>query len=590
MPAHVQVNFAWVDGTDVTFDAGAHAVVDEDIFRAVIAQTEGEFATAELVVENPGEGLLNPSRKQYAWISVTVDAVTTPLFFGRIVGFPRDIVEEQVTFEFVAQFPGWEAARAALFATLKVAPFWDVAFIPDAELTNPDQALEARSALYHYDRVTGAITLSDVLEGDDVIFVDDHLDGSLKFDTLDNPARRVTVTATVEWEQQIQGETASVNSKIQKKFAGNQVNSFTGPGLQRSWPASGDTIGGQSGYEIVSSKIELINPLPSSMPEQSAAYKAKIGDAERAYAQALFDVEEETRDAKAKRWWFNTDLTIAYNYRQRRSETLTFTVENDVQALAFDSDGGEMKIDIRAEDVVSLSLIPARWSTYFLSARGKQSFGYLLARAKAALKATARAVEITIERPFLAALNVSCTQAYTVSDPAIPGGAATGKVKSYRLTIEGATGETSAEITLGVSVGNGAAYEADPPMGDYVSIDALGDDTQTVSGDEVHPDVPDIIYAPYAAQLPTDPGIINRILNDDLVQTITIVNGPDAQEQLLIDNQYPQRDNADAVLRENATSIELHMRSMEPFDDLSHTITVVITQPWAAPQGIDLAA
>jgi hypothetical protein len=74
--------------------------------RSSIAQTEGEFATAEIVIENPGEGLLNPARKQYAWISVTADAVTTAMFFGRVTAFPRDLAGQQVTLEFTAQFPG----------------------------------------------------------------------------------------------------------------------------------------------------------------------------------------------------------------------------------------------------------------------------------------------------------------------------------------------------------------------------------------------------------------------------------------------------------------------------------------------------
>jgi hypothetical protein len=589
VPDSVTFHFAWVDDSETTFIAGTHAREDEQIFSLVIAQNEGEFATAEIVIENPGEGLLNPARKQYAWIGVTADAVTTALFFGRVTAFPRDVVGQQVTLEFTAQFPGWEAARDTLFQSLKVAPYWDTAFIPASELTNPDQALEARSALYHYDRVTGAIALSDIITGTATTAVSDHLQDSVQFDLAAAPATSATVTATVEWEQHIIGESEGPHFEIKKQFGGS-VNSFTGASLQRAWPSAGDTIGGQSGYQVTFSKITLIDPLPESMPEQSDTFKAGISAAEQTYAKALFGTSVKSRDAQVKRWWFDTALTVGYSFRQQRSEILTFTVDNDVQALAFGADGGDAKIDLQAEDVVGLALIPARWSSYFLTARGKDSFQYLLARARAQLAASARAVEITFERPFFSALDVSCANAYTLTDASLPGGTATGKTKSYRLSVDGATGATAATITIAVSVGNGATYTAAGTAGTCAKLTALVAGAQALSGEQAPSPLSDMIYEPYDRQVPDDPPIIDRIANDQLVQSLTVANGPDAQQALLAANQFPVRDDAGAVLNENPTTIALTLRSLEPFDTLSHTITVDITQPWAAPKGIDLAA
>jgi hypothetical protein len=589
MPDSVTFNFAWVDDSETTFVAGTHAREDEQIFSLEIAQAEGEFATAEIVIENPGEGLLNPARKQYAWISVTADAVTTALFFGRVTAFPRDLSGPQVTLEFTAQFPGWEAARAALFASLQFAPYWDEAFIPASELENPDQALEARSALYHYDRLTGAITLSDIITGTATTAVSDQIDGSVGVDLAAAPAKKVTVSARVEWEQHIIGESDAPHFQIRKEFGG-AVNSFTGPGLERAWPSAGDTIGGQSGYQVTFSSIKQIDPLPAAMPEQSDSYKAKITDAEQAYAKALFSSVQTTRDAQARRYWYDTALTVGYSFRQQRSETITFTVDNDAQALAFDADGGETKLDLQAEDVVGLALIPARWSTYFLTSRGKDSFQYLLARARAELARSSRAVEVSFERPFFNMLDVSCKNAYTLSDASLPGGTATGKIKSWKLSVDGATGTTSGQVTIAVAVGNGAAYAAAGTSGKCAVLAALVAAAQETDGEQAPSPLTDMIYEPYDAQLPDDPPIVNRIANDDLIASLTINNGPDAQAALLLANQFPVREDAAAVLNENPTAIALTLRSLEPFDTVAHTITVTITQPWAAPKGIDLAA
>lgn len=583
-------HFAWVDPSETTFVAGTHAREDEDIFNLDIAQTEGEFATAAVDVMKPEDGLLNPSRKQYAWISVTHDATTTALFFGRVQGVPEDATDDIITLQFVAQFPGWEDARGALFDSLKVLPFWDPAFIPEADLTDPDIALEARRALYHYDRVTGAVTLSDIIVGSSTEAVSDHFHGSVRWGITGTPARRVKVTATADWEQRIVGTSRRINTKIKNEFPGWQVNTFTGPAMEQSWPKAGDTLGGETGYQVVQSHIRLIGPLPSAMGGESTAFQTKISDGEAALAKALFGSTMLSREATLRRWWYDTRLDVRFDYRQSRSETITATIENDVQALAFDDDGGEIPIDLQAENLVQLGLLPRQYSTYFLTPRGRQSVAYLMARAQAALAASARAVEITFDRPFFSSLGTSCKNAVTLSDEELPGGSATGKIKAYHLTVVGETGETNAEITLGVSVGNGDTYTASGTEGDYCDDDYVGGGYQSTTGEDADADIPAIIFTPFLNQFPPDPAIISHLRHEDLIQSLTITNGPLEQDALLQANQFPARDNVASVVSANPTTIELALRSLAASDDLTHTVTVDVLYPFAAPKGIDLAA
>lgn len=582
-------HFAWVDDSETSFVAGTHAREDEDVFSLEISQSEGEFASAHVEVTRPEDGLLNPARKQYAWISVTKDSTTTALFFGRVVGFPRDINEDVVSLEFIAQFPGWEDDRAALFATLKVLPFWDTAFMPANEIDNPDQALEARRALYHYDRLTGAITLSDIIVGTSTEAVSDHFHGSVSWDVTGNPAKRVKVTGRVEWEQRVIGESSRVNTKIRREFGG-VVNTFTGVQFLRSWPRAGDGIGARSGYEVVKSDIRLIEPLPAAMPGESAAFRTKIDDGEQLFARAVFDAEQTTRDAKLRRYWFQTTLDIAYDFRQNRAETITATIENDVQALAFDADGGEIELDLTAENVVALGLFYPRYSSYFHTSRGQQSFHHLLARAQAALAASSRAVEITFERPFFDALGTSCKNGITLTDASLPGGTATGKIKSYRLAVDGESGETTAQITIAVCVGNGDTYASSGTDPSYVEDGYVEAGYQIVEGKTSSADIPAIIYESYGDQQPFNPPVIGHLVSDNLLESLTVTNGPAAQAALLAANQYPARDNVAGMIDANPTQLELTLRSLEPADDLEHTITVVIAHPFAAPMGIDLAA
>jgi hypothetical protein len=582
-------HFAWVDPTETTFSAGTHAREDEQVFGLTIAQTEGEFATAEVEIQNPGEGLLASGRKQHVWLSVTREGTTTALMFGRVTGFPRNTEGEVVTLEFVAQFPDWQTTRATLFATLKALPYWDPAFIPAAELDNPDQALEGRPQLYHYRRTSPTIALSHILTGGSTLTVTNHFEDSLRFEVTDTLVRSVTVTATVEWEQRLTGDSTRAHYRIKREFPGGVVSTFTGPGFASTWPQVGDSIGGQTGYEVIQSRIRQIAPLPGSMAGTSTTFKAKVSDGERGFVRAIRGQIVESRDAVATRYWFSTNLVVAYNFRQARRETITFTVVNDVQAIT-DSDAGAVTIDLRAEDLVGLSLLPAAYSSYFLTARGKQSFEHLLARARATLAAGCRSIEIGFAMPFFDALAISCDHSITIPDARLPGGTATGKVKSYRLIVDGDAGTAQAEITLGVAIGNGASASADGTENSYVEDGYVEDGYQIEEGESAPSAFPELVYQPYGDQLPTDPTIISRLRNDDIVQSVTVTNGPVAQETLLLANQYPVRDNALQAVNQAPTEVALTLRALEPADDLSHTITVTIVHPWPAPQGIDLAA
>jgi hypothetical protein len=591
MPAAGTFHFAWVDETETTFNPATHNREDESIFSFTISQREGQFAEAQVEIENPEEGLLKVGREQYAWISVTKDAVTTALFFGRVTAFPDNITGETVTLTFASQFPGWEAALNTLFQSLKVEPFWDPAFIATADIDKPESALEALPSRYHFNRTTGEVTVSDILTGASTATISNHFREPLSVSKTGSPARRVKIVGEVAWEQRLIGTTSRVNDAIRTKFEGLAVNSMTGQAIVESWPRPGDSFGGSTGYEIVGSSISETTAISPFRNPVSVSFHQATTETERARSEALFGQRVDSVYSTVPRRWYRTRLTTRYDFSQSRSETITGIIENDVQALSFDQDGGKIEINLTAEDVVGLGLMPASLSSYFLTARGVTSWKHLLARAKAQLAISARAIEITFEIPFWDGLGLSCRNGITLIDSRLPGGQATGKIIAYELSVVGDTGELSAEVTIGVSVGNGASYSPAGTAPDYCDTDYVGLSYQTGDGEQgAGLGGADIIYQPYGHQKPIDPLIIQRLRNGDVVQNVTIENQPSVQNAALLANQYPSRNNAAAVLAEVQTKITVELRELKAEDNVTHAIVVNIPKPWAAPKGIDLAA
>src|SRR5678809_1798759 len=122
------VYFAWVDeGT--AFDDVAHAVKDEDIFALTLSQAEGDFATLEIDIVNPREGLLATGRKQWCWLSYDFGTSVQPIFRGRLVAVMENLDGAMITLQFVSKDPDIETNKASLAATMRILPFWDPVWI-----------------------------------------------------------------------------------------------------------------------------------------------------------------------------------------------------------------------------------------------------------------------------------------------------------------------------------------------------------------------------------------------------------------------------------------------------------------------------
>src|SRR5262245_16052834 len=250
--------FAWIDPAEDTFGP-EHLRWDEQIFSFDLKQDEGDPASLTIMVRRPRNiagnpiGLLGPGRKIWCWFAFDC-APDLVRFRGRLVGVPTSLFEELVTLEFVARPIDLVVQKEALAESLRVLPYYDEVVIDEARRDDPEVVLEGYSAIWHYDRETHELTISDEIDGEDglVEFDGASEDGKVLYDGLgltltSGPLSRVDVAAEYTWTQQARG---SVD--LTRYLISNWPNepAYTVPGAIASfsftadnWPTIGTGLG-----------------------------------------------------------------------------------------------------------------------------------------------------------------------------------------------------------------------------------------------------------------------------------------------------------------------------------------------------------
>jgi hypothetical protein len=513
------------------FNAALHERFDEDVLGIVIEQSEGDFATLTIDIRNTGAGLLEPGRHLWCWLSIVGDPDTVPLFNGRLVGVPRLAAGEVVQLQFLARPDDYNQQKLDVAENLKVLPFWDPVWLATQQ-NNPDTVLETYSALWHTDRITLEVTTSDIIEGEAGIWEvreDQAFYDSFSMSFGDGaPLRQLTVSGTVEWTQEKQGQIDVTGplisafgsagnptkflrlskSKIgldKKLSGGGLIYTFNGSSLKSSWPAPGTSIGG--GWEVASGIGADAKPLSYMLDAQrgnapfiegyhlNLSYIGPPPASERpplnapAEPQTDFDVFIQNGT-----WTYSFALNpyyirmvLKYAASRKRTETVRAVMVADIMDQGTDNSGDTEEIsyssDTIAEGIDPGGGIPigdSVFRSYFQSDRGAASFEYLLLAARAKLLAAARSAEITFGVDFPTAIAISLRHSVALFDRRIPGGSAIGKVKRYTIT----AGEDGmwGEFTLGATIGNGTPATAATGIPSYVDEDYVDTGYQVIAG------------------------------------------------------------------------------------------------------------
>lgn len=281
--------FAWTDistGVTPTFDSN-YEREDEEIVSFKVEQQEGDCATLSIDIRNPKIGLLAPGRPLWAWLSYdSGSGGVVPLFFGRLVGVPTNLLAEVVTLQFTAKPLDFNTQKFDLAQTLMVLPWYDPIFI-DPKLRpridssgqqagDPDVVLEAYSQLWHIDRLTLQLTTSDILLGEDGLEIFSEAEvpyDSVSIEIGQAPLTSVHVSESVDWSQAATG---------QIDFGYRYFQCPTGGSIVSSWPKTGAQLAGGwsvvEGYAIDTFNIGGLQTFTKHFTFENRAKSHEVGD------------------------------------------------------------------------------------------------------------------------------------------------------------------------------------------------------------------------------------------------------------------------------------------------------------------------
>jgi hypothetical protein len=533
MPAG-QPYFAWIDATETTFGP-EHLRWDEQVFSFTLAQDEGDPAHLTVAVRRPRNeygdpvGLLCPSRKIWAWFAFDCgpDLIR---FRGRLVGIPTSLFEDLVTLEFVARPLDVVAQKEALANTLRVLPYYDEVVIEKSRRNDPEVVLEGYTKIWHYDRETLILTVSDEISGEDgtINFDGTSEDGKVLYDGLglnltSGPLARVdVVNAEYNWTQQGYGGvdlTGYLLSHWPDGFTSFTMSASdwpkTGAGIGDGWTAASAsavdlndlTVRTRTGNStLIVKNFDGVTTATTNVSESeqyisgstftiaggplvsknhwSVAY-SRDGDGQY-YPSSSQSSYTETRNLFAAMRW-NATLSAAYTANRPFTERISFSLIADVQPILTDPDDGEA---LRLDGIRSVNLsepidestgaeIPIgdkRRRSYIATARGNQSLEHLIALARAHLMKRARVVEIAFAPKLSRMCEVTLRKNAFLIEPRV--GEATGKIIAYSLALDGSDGRVKTEIRIGCAIGRGGTVAAEVGNPTYCTVDYVGADYQ----------------------------------------------------------------------------------------------------------------
>ena len=543
--------FAWVEATDTAF-LQAFAREDEAIAGFEVSHDEGDFPSATIELRNPRVGLLNPGRKQWAWLSWDGDNASSAgaeaLFFGRIVGVPSDIQENIVSVTFIGRPLDYDTQKRALAEALKVRPYWDAVWIEPSRRDDPDVVLESRPQLWHVNRITGALTVSDILSGEDgnIAFTTaDMIHDSMNISYGEAPLRRVAVTADVLWNQQAVGSVDVTKEMVAAfKAAGttepNMVSSHTGQGLSDDWPDPDADIGG--GWKVGAATLT-----PADGTILKKVFKSVTVKYESVPETGVETVQSRPFKIKFPRWRFLPYFPVAYEASRSRKETLSFELHADVQAMISDESETELlQLGFSSSEIselidgensnATMPLGDLRNRQYFPTDRGQQSIEYFISVACTRLLTRARTVQIDFETSFARAADLSCRLSATIYDARLPGGVAAGKVVGYSFSCEGDSGSLTGSVRVACSIGRGNSIAALTGNPVYVEDGYVEDGYQQRDGQTIMPIAGAVTYQPLLDG-PADDGVdFFNMTPGNVITSFTVANGVTAQNAALSRN------------------------------------------------------
>jgi hypothetical protein len=647
MPAGLPY-FAWIDAGETIFTP-THMRWDEQVFSFTLAQDEGDPASLTVVVRRPRNvagdpiGLLGPGRKIWAWFALDCGPDLVK-FRGRLVGVPTSIFEELVTLEFVARPIDLVAQKNTLADSLRVLPYYDEVVIDEARRSDPEVVLEGYSKIWHYDRETHVLTVSDEITGEDGLVEFDGASeaGKVLYDGLGltltgGPLASVDVNAEFTWTQLAQGSVDLARYLISNwpESGPNYITSYTFSA--DNWPKTGASIGDGwvaaeataiSSYSLETKTTSDSGTLTVIFPDDSwfGASKSSISTS---ISETTFDkpagsieypeeavdnvswtagtqdielVGGKSQNASLSRSYSQNTSVLVLNYAEvtlkagysanrQCTERVTLSLFADVQPILTDPEDGEA---LRIDDIRSVNLSeaiggvvpigdPARRS-YIATARGNQSLEHLIALARANLMKRARVVEISFAPKLSRMPEISLRKNCFLTEPRV--GEALGKIIGYSVALNGNDGRIDCQVRIGCAIGRGGSAVAAGGEPTYCTIDYTGADYQQFTNRIVLLDS-SVGYQPPNAN-PNDDGLnfLSTLRAEDVIETPLAVENPTSVQAAHLSG-IKDKDVAADELKKVETRATFKLKSMTR--EFASDYDIQVTD-LSIPTGYDLEA
>lgn len=623
------------------FDPAVHNRFDEEVIRVEIDHQEGSFATLTIELRNPFVGLLATGRNLWCWLSwdqawtpeggAAADLV--PLFNGRLVGVPRLMAGELVQLEFLARPDDLNVQKLALANELAVLPYYDPIWLAQAAV-NPDTVLETYTALWHIDRKTLAVTASDILQGEDgavAIGQDQAIYDRFSLAYGQPPLVETTITGTVAWMQQAEGK-IDVTQRIVSAFydsgsaynhtfprntfnsgGGGLISCLCGDGLKSDWPKPGTSIGG--GYSLSTQNdaagyplCYILDAVAPNGPYKQMYYNVVYAGGQSVPSQAGASTDQSNVAVYLHPFGmlsvafplnvYKIRMTLEFKANRRRTETATAVLTAGVQRQLSDSGENDRETISLSSQFVDQAVDPggaipigdAASRSYFQTPRGALSFENILLMGRAKMRARARSVDVTFAVDWRTALAITLRHSVTLTDYRLPGGTATGKVKSYKLT---ASDTMLGEFTIGCTIGTGDGSEAQPGVPVYVDDGYVAPGYEAIAGAQSAPaGLDDFYYQSLDDFVIADDGLnLTNLTADAAVNECVVTNGLKTVVPVLASFQnvvVPTAGDPVGAMRSLTTTVLLDLKPLQGAEFTTPFYPAV--SQLALPRTIDLSA
>jgi hypothetical protein len=599
----------WLKHNEI-FDPAVHQQNDNaQILGLKVTHEEGGFAHAHILLTNAGVSEVLPEK---AVIHYEKNGAQKILFSGYTVKSPMKTGDHCMTVTLTAESP--RARDHLLFdqRPLKTLPSFDPLFVDDDHLDDLDEILEGYTKLPHWNR-QGTFSFSELLEGSKTVEISENFDqASLKTRIVKRPLEQVEVHISAQWVQEYTG-LVNLSPALIDALPEPFITTLTPKPVKKAWFRAGRVLP-HTGYTVMQSMLVPFDPMTGGVSDRYPTVSSDFSVNDRA---------GDREGVRLPRSWFVPHLVMGINYRQKREESVHFTLSSSLQGLLpKETLGAERRItkklrfklqDIR-RDLETPGWVKdrdyffedraqykgqvyvcvkdhhgsqqfhedrANWAplrvdksplqdraspTYFLQPRGMQSILHALERARAYLAIGARVFETTFETDFYSVEDIDCDTSIRLKDPRFKRGEMVGKVVAYTLTFT--HGVARAQITLRSTIGN-------PEILPEVVDDETGNLFETLSR---------IIIENPRAQMPEE-GILDPKSLDGqaLLENLTLVNSAEDQNTLLRGKKFGSLKEAEALINQHPTTITLDLKDLNSGEVLHHKITLNVVRPWSAP-------